>query len=691
VISRMSQVHKPVVTELFPPCVPRALCCVLCLAWAACDAVQVLGASSPAPARQFGHGSHKAAAFAPDGRTVLLAGSNAQLFDVETGSLLRQFLGHSDTISSAAFLPDGNVIATGSRDGTVRFWDVQTGEDLVSLEHPEAVVGMGLSPDGAKVITGLPTNQGWLWEISSRSVLGEFEAGGSLRGGPSPLAFSPDGALFATAASPGVIVLRDANTSQELGRIETGVHPVNAVAFSPDSARILAALGSFTMTARLYDLQTKEILWTAEGHTGNWDNTTRLWDAETGEELRRIAQALLSGAAISPDSRFLVTLDARIWDAGTGELILALPNTTRATSSLAVSSDGALILTGNTDGAARLWETASGTLIHAFTGHPGSVLQAVFSLDGTVIITASIDGTVKWWDILSREEVRSVKFPAGSNVAISSDLTRLLTSNSNHNRVFDLHSGEEIHMFRTLPAAIEAPLAFSPDGTRVVVTDAGRYAKIVLTETGEEVRSIDTGEQIGSLQFSPDGAQSLTVGMNNAAVWEAGTGERVRRFHSGGSRIKVAVFSPDRNELLMLRADGFVLLWNLENGQLAGIIENKGLGFPNFAAFSPDGNWIFAGDGSTLLMWDRKAAETVVPLRLTQVRRFQGNTFLTVEGPAAAAFTVFVESSPALSPEAVWEKEGSVFIKRQHNSYELRFPWRPSPQRFFRAYVLPIE
>jgi WD40 repeat protein len=710
----MSVVQKTTVMERMAPRALKARLCMLCLVWAACDPQRLISAMAPAPSRQFGHGARHAAAFSPDGRTVLLAGSNAQLFDLETGTLLRQFLGHSDLLTAADFFPDGNRIATSSRDGTARFWNVETGAELARLEHPDAVAGMALSPDGEKLATVDIHRTGRIWDIASQTILNEFQAETSIFGAGT-LAYSPDGEEIAAAASGGAIVFRDADTYQELGRIETGIHPVNGIAFSPDGGRIVAALGdSATMTARLYDRQTQEVLWTAGSHTnaifsvgfspdGDWiatgslDWTTRIWDADTGEELRSFPQPLLSATAISPDSRLLISSGAGSWDARAGELNQVLQNQIGKTSALAVSPDGEWILTGNADDAARLWESASGRLIHTFTGHTGRVQQVAFSPDGTTILTASVDGTVKWWDSLTRAEARSMKFPPGVNLAISSDQRRLLTSNSNQNRVFDLHSGEEIHMFSTFPGALHAPMAFSPDGTYAVVTDAGRNAKIVLTETGEEARSIDTGQQIVALEFSPDGTQVLAVGMTQAAVWEAATGQRVGVssdwMRDNFARIGAAVFSPGGKEVLTLRDDGFVFLWNLESGKLAGMIENKGqIVFPNFAAFSPDGNWIFVGNDSALLMWERKASETVVPLRLTHVvERFQASTILRVEGPATRAFRVFAQSRLAWSPASEWEEEGQVMVTRHLNSSELRFPWRPGPQRFFRAYVLPLE
>src|SRR5262249_14331001 len=71
-------------------------------------------------------------AFSPDGRYSLTgsADNSARLWDASTGQELRQFLGHTNTVETVAFSPDGRSIVTGSTDNAVRWWDANTGQEM---------------------------------------------------------------------------------------------------------------------------------------------------------------------------------------------------------------------------------------------------------------------------------------------------------------------------------------------------------------------------------------------------------------------------------------------------------------------------------------------------------------------------------------------------------------------------------
>ena len=60
---------------------------------------------------------------------------------------------HIHAIYSVNFSPDGKKIITGSQDHTARIWDVESGEELLSIKHPAEVLMVAFSPDGRRVIT----------------------------------------------------------------------------------------------------------------------------------------------------------------------------------------------------------------------------------------------------------------------------------------------------------------------------------------------------------------------------------------------------------------------------------------------------------------------------------------------------------------------------------------------------------
>ena len=175
--------------------------------------------------------------------------------------------GHSDAVHFVAYSPDGTRLASASSDGTVKIWDVITGQELLTLpgrtretvpERMRAVVAY--SPDGGRLASAGNDMTVRLWDaVSGREVLPP------LRGHTEPvvrLAFSPDGRRLVSGGMDSTVRVWDATTGQEVGfsPLEDR-HYVAGVAYSPDG-RWLASAG--------------------------WDSIVRVWDATTGQEVSKL-------------------------------------------------------------------------------------------------------------------------------------------------------------------------------------------------------------------------------------------------------------------------------------------------------------------------------------------------------------------------------------------------------------------
>ncbi|KAF7585315.1 hypothetical protein BBP40_011245 [Aspergillus hancockii] len=100
----------------------------------------------------------EAVAFSPDGQTVASGSDDKtiKLWDAKTGSELQALKGHLDSVGSVAFSPDGQIVASGSDDETIKLWDAKTGTELQTLKGHSDSVGSVANTLHADEYTGSP-------------------------------------------------------------------------------------------------------------------------------------------------------------------------------------------------------------------------------------------------------------------------------------------------------------------------------------------------------------------------------------------------------------------------------------------------------------------------------------------------------------------------------------------------------
>ena len=188
---------------------------------------------------------------------------------------LLTFKGHTDRVWSVAYSPDGKRLASGGGrlrlagqppgPGEVKVWDVQTGQELLTLQGLTGNVwNVAFSPDG-KRLASADGKTVKVWDAQTGQELLSFQ--GSVMA--SGLAFSPDGKRLASSRNVGpggvgVVKVWNAQTGQELLSLQGHTASVSSVVFSPDGKRLASGSGN---------------------PTGSQGGEVKVWDAQTGQEL----------------------------------------------------------------------------------------------------------------------------------------------------------------------------------------------------------------------------------------------------------------------------------------------------------------------------------------------------------------------------------------------------------------------
>jgi WD40 repeat protein len=302
-----------------------------------------------------GHSSGVASvAISPDGQT-LASGSRDEtikLWDLATGKLLHTLTGHSSDVASVAISPDGQTLASGS-DKTIKLWDLATGKLLhTQMGHSDGVGSVAFSPNGQTLASSGYDETVKLWDINQRKLTPMSTL---LRSGlGSAIAFSPDGRTLAVSnpndrINPGFayrIDLHDLVTDKVLLTLSEHSYPIDALAFSPDGQTLASSSGDKTI--KLWEFKTGKLLHTLSGEA-DWFN----YDFDPND-------TPIDALAFSPDRQILATGSTgtriRLWDFHTGKLLCDLKGHSEVVNTLAFSPDGEVLASGShQDHTIKIW------------------------------------------------------------------------------------------------------------------------------------------------------------------------------------------------------------------------------------------------------------------------------------------------------------------------------------------------
>jgi RNA polymerase sigma factor (sigma-70 family) len=459
------------------------------------------------------------------------------------------------------------------------------------------------------------------------------------------IVYSPDGTILASTDRQGDLNLWDAATGRLRRRIEPGKTDgrggIRGVAFAPDGRSIAVSTNAATI----------------------------VHDVASGRPIRRFEEqsqrhegkAQASALAFSADGSILAVAFADaaldLWDIRTGRLIRSFDAESKGVSRLAVTPDGALLVsalsardepvssrrkaTGPDQSVLQVWDVATGKMSRRIGVGKATIGPMTLSRDGQTVTVGlggrvvlggkdrnpgSSAGSIGRWELATGRELQRIggidAFPRGS--AFSPGGSMLVTGEvavgvgpgtgmprTTTLHLWDVDTGRELRRWEAR-APRTGCLAFAPDGrTLAWVAYQEHMIRFWDTATGREVRpQVGHHGAIGDAAFTPDGRTLVTVSEDRTLrFWDGTTGRELRRFEAGDDRIWFAAMSADGRTLATGGGLQPARLWDVASGRELRRFSRPGESFNWCGDLSPDGQTLATSEMDRVILWDTASGE----------------------------------------------------------------------------------
>ncbi|MCL2700977.1 MAG: hypothetical protein FWE88_04720 [Phycisphaerae bacterium] len=575
-------------------------------------------------------GPADAAAFSPDGKRVAtvvrslgLLGRNVRVWNADTGEELFTLKGHDKYLANTAvFSPDGKRILTTADDYTARVWDAATGKELAVMDHPIGPVVRGAFCADSKRVLTTANDILRVWDADTGKKVAVMPGGEKI------------GHLVAVSADWKRVLVRPGDNADRANRVLDVVfadpktdpddleearlneksialrgheRSIHSVVFSPDSKRILTRSG---------------------------DDTTRLWDVATGNELmivrheqavwRKDKQASWredAGVVFGLKGHLMIsTRDEaanviRVRDVDNDKELAALQAPEAAVSSVTFSPDGKRALAKVDDLTARVWDVATGKELLVLGPPPDP-----FSREDRA------DRPDRRWGMFDS----AVFSPTGKHIVTicGYGIASRSTAHGNFATLYNAETGKEIPLLYSEKSRRAGEdflhASFSPDGKRLIIAGYGDgVARVWNTEDGKEILALDGHEReagyaaftrgAGYAAFTPDGKRVVTAGMwwdNDIRIWNAADGKEITVLRVPGKperppHIVKTTLSPDGKQIVAFSHDSTVRIWSIADGKERAVLRIPA-SQDNIPVISPDGQRVvtFSIWGKTARVWN---------------------------------------------------------------------------------------
>jgi WD40 repeat protein len=504
-----------------------------------------------------------AVAFSPNGKEIASASWNmtkergvwgiVEIWDSQTGTLLKQLEYGEKPLVSIAYSPDGQYLAVGSWEvqKTVALWNTTSwaAAELLSSEEDgqyKAVQSIQFSPDSRLLAAGGKDGKIRVWNVQTKQRIATL---GGLGVGHTKwinsIGFSPDGLSLLSASTDQTIRIWDLHKREEKAVLLAHTNSVKSLAFAPNGEVLFSAghpeikrwnLSKFAGKSKKTDqlIHAGSVYGIDFSNDGKyifsaaWKGGLWMWDTHKQEKIMEWSahQSSANAVSVSKDQSRIASVGndgiVKIWDY---DLIsktyvnLANFDEVKGNQLIAVNltANGKQVFAASSMGYAKLWDIAEQRLTHSFH-HVGKIATTAMSPNEKYVATAGQDGSISIWDVKTGEKIRSYKHHKAqiNMLKFHPTLNYLLAASSDKSwSRMRVDGNQVLHKVDAHAESIHS-IAYSPDGKRLVSASSDQTVKIWDAESSHALLKLPYDIAVYNAQFSPDGKTLYTLPMDGS-------------------------------------------------------------------------------------------------------------------------------------------------------------------------------
>ncbi len=504
-------------------------------------------------------------ALSADDRTLACSGENGSLllWDVRTGQLFKELIGHVGHVIGVAFQPQGTLLASSSFDSIVKLWDLTTGECIHTLaEHTQLVWSVAFNALGTQLVSTSFDTLVKLWDVETGCCIQTIKA--HFRAAIEGL-FSPDGQFIISS-------------SQDLTvRIWAAVQSANW--------QCIKVLQSHQNSVWSIALNSTGTILISSDH----DGVLKFWDVESWQCIKTISSIPKACRTIAfhPETDLLVSggedSQIRLWNFETAECLKVIPAHNAAIWNLKFNPQNNLLASCGMDGELKLWAMnnnyALGDNPRLLQQSANFILTVIFHPDAQLLASGCADNNIYLWDYCARKLLRTFE-KTRCNIIIDLDFHPQghLIASASHDpaiRIWDVETGK---CCQTLSEHADHnwTVAFHPQGDLLASGGNDSTIRLWNIHTGEccHVFTGHTGA-VSKVVFNLDGSNLASASKDyTVRIWDVATGECIKILEGHTDLVNCVVYHPDPQRRLLASCshDETIRLWDTDTWECIKVL-----------------------------------------------------------------------------------------------------------------------